>query len=309
MEHPEIMAALAPVDGVRGTWKWMLSEGNHGYGLVPWVSNIMYWDQLGSYPNVAQACGDPIFTPALVRWEAIENDVTKIPVVKVVLISAFGAGNDYWPGTVLLNTSVFDDDETNDPWDNFVVTGEFELPVWAVTPIPEEDAMSWAKHSNIYWDSLPETWRVTQIFSDMEHGSYDAHGELIPCILDDITVSHWQFGSGVACDCGLEADIELLTEREWTGSYFPFERNELNERFFIVWDWGFTRYLRATANLHELEANNIRNESLQCLSFWVSSQSPFWATQPSSEWIPVSERKLSTPLTSSQLSLDFSTVA
>lgn len=306
MEHTAVMAELAKIDGARGTWSWMLEKGNRGYGLVPWVSNPLWWDQYDQIYSVTGNIAQPIFTPAIVEWRApedVDNEWwevanTALPYVAVQACATFGSYtlDEGGPiGTAALNIIDYwhrDDDSHDFSW--------FGLPLWQITPIDEQMAWNWSECFNQYWSDHPETRLIPFLSGNgMEHGEYEIDGETYVCAFDD----------GQDCTCGLDHDMSVLYQRAYQGWYFPTYRdpNDTAQEFWTAWDWGLNRYIQATSALHELV--RAEGESYPCLSSWVSSQSPFSDTRPSSAWTHVAEPESSTHSTSSQPSLDFSTAA
>lgn len=302
MEWAAAMQAIRPVDGVRGTWSWMLQEGNHGYGLVPWISNPMWWDQFDQIYEVApQIDGRPIFTPGIVEWHSpVNNDMWETVVDTSVPNLAVSA-------CALLGTDIFESGATGTLGLNMVNYWEsrameyswFGLPVWQVTPIDEDTAHKWSDWFYTHWNQYPELLELPHLSGwGPSHRHVEVDGDEVLCDAD----------SGQECICGVEWEWDALDSRSQQGWYFPAERitNDPNpDPFWTVWDWGLDRYIRATAAIHELVA--AEGENYPCLSSWVLSQSPFLATQPSNAWTWIAEGKSSDLSMSSQLFLDFST--
>ncbi len=306
MEHADIMEVLAPVEMGRGTWKWMLEEGNFGYGLVPWVSNVTYRDELGYYGHLSDTIDMPIYTPALVRWwSPINSSIytisdTEIPYVAVEIDTAFGFITVDAFGTLEMNGL---DGMSYENWETLTTSGLAALPIWCVTPIAQEEYECWMNEFKTFWQRFPETDNIPFIHSEMEHNYVinDANEE-IECPsqtwFPDYTVPLRE--EPPDCSCGIEDDIDLLIKRLYSGSYFPRDRIYSEDNFFDVWDWAFERYLNAIKAInHTVNENIHETEKFICLSSWAWSQSPFSVTSGSSDYHHIAERELSTPSMSS----------
>ena len=296
-----ILRELGPVDGVRGTWSRMLEPGRRGHGLVPWIADLGWWDQVYNTTDVTQ--DQPILLPAIVEWSAptlqeLHEMDMGFPWVRVRKLTAFGSDGDYMRHGYIQMVCPDDDcmewiydvnsqiiDKYEDDPDRRILYG---LPVWSVTPIDDEYARHWAKILKTHWDQFSETTYIPYLSSDRFMGCaifYDNEGY---CSLEQ------------PCDaCAAYQDAEqLLCDRITDTTYWP---DQFDDQFAETWKWAVTRWVHAWTRLATTR------EDYECPSFWVSSHSPYSGTRRSDALAREIERASSMPSTSSQLSLEFST--
>jgi hypothetical protein len=220
------LTVLRASDGVRRTWQRMLEPGAAGSGIMPWVSNIGWWD-VGGYRTTDMTFGSPILTPAFVEWHApTEKDIRhyNLPYPFVVLTQLAFVGSvhsDMWE--LLWNNAEWctprdgdgDGDGDGVIGSELIALHGVAVPVWSVNPIEAELVDDWRNTAQKQWDAH---WELTLIDSLSANGDNhwpvtDADGNEHPCNAYENYPSE--------CDCGVAAGEQLLDENMEAGVYMP----------------------------------------------------------------------------------------
>jgi hypothetical protein len=88
---------LFAVDGVRCTWQSMLKPGASGRGIMPWVSELAWWDCEYTVSDLTN--GAPTLTPAFISWRAPtakEIFHWSLPYPFLIVTSASYVGYNDW---------------------------------------------------------------------------------------------------------------------------------------------------------------------------------------------------------------------
>jgi hypothetical protein len=285
---------LQPIDGVRGTWKWMLEHGSTGYGLMPYICDVNYWDNCWSVWQVTH--GEPLVLPALVEWVAPELEAFHHFEAPVPLVHINGGR---WPG---------DDHEFGTSWMNFAYDEECSIrnqctvaaaPVWSITPINVDTYLAW---ENLFKDMFRHVdgHVVASILHDDEgwhHEYVDQYGKEQDC--DDIRYQLVD-GEPVGCQCGLEQEQQRVADLIYSGALWPAPF-DLPGDFLNTWSWTTQRWASAWNAIwqHQNIIESTR-EGEPCLSSWASSRSPYCRTLDSDALTLEIERLSLIPLTNSQ---------
>jgi hypothetical protein len=286
--------ALKPIDGARGTWSWMLEEGNHGYGLVPMIVDMEWWDQATHTWLVSK--DEPYIYPAFITWEATtcfdyDHCEEEIPMLSVTSGSWLGSDADYH--CMAIHTFLLDEECF------FNSAGEitpFYVPVWAVTPIDENEWIRWANQFSTM-HSRVDGWLIDSFLSEDSgwHGEYinpvtgsqdECQGILVETINTD------------DCPCGLSKAQEQLVNDIYSGALWP---TDLDNEFKDVWRWTVSRWLNGWNNI------NMLRKDPNCPYSLAWSRSPYSRMLDSEDLAHENERLCSIPLMSSVLSQESST--
>lgn len=276
---------LDSIDGVRGTWSWMLESGNHGYGLIPFIVDLEYWDLSLSTSSITKDA--PVVVPAFVRWD-----------------SNYSLGNldrdeIHYPGPLIRVTEFSTPFNGADPWvfiANFAEADPYEpdfaIPVWSVTPVDENFVNKWAPVFKDKWSKEINSAALSLLLADAPHEYTDYNNKEYNCYV-----------SSNNCVCGLQEEIESLdktiysTNNLWVPTDYEFEQ---------VWSWTISRWVRAWNEIGKLSAH-LRERNDQCLYSLVSWHSPYSRILDSEDLMTEIERMSLTHSTSFQHSLESST--
>jgi hypothetical protein len=285
--------ALKPIDGARGTWSWMLEEGNRGCGLVPMITDVEYWDVVGNTWTLTK--NQPYIYPAFISWQApncfdYEHCTEGIPVLKVTGGSWLGDDSEYHSmilHTFLLDEYCYCNSHGPDPC--------FYVPVWFVTPLDEDAWTQWSTQFSALHSKIGG-WLIDSIVSDDYgwHGQYiNAKGESIEC-----ESSPDEHSDSDSCPCGLHrAQDQMIIDLE-SGALWP---KDLDDQFKDVWRWTVSRWLSGWNSINDLS----RRED--CPYSLASSHSPYSRTLDSDDLAQEKERLCSIPFMSSVHSPEYST--
>jgi len=285
------MERLLLIDGRRATWSRMLDTQLSGHGLVPWVSDIEWWDQVYSTKHLTG--GEPTLLPAIVRWYAPSEEDEKyfdfaLPhvVTNDRLITAFANSIDIshlLAHNTASNYDMYHPVEADQPR---------AIPLWAVTPIDDDIADYWSSLMSKHWSRFPEIEAINYFYSDYE-ACPDETGQ---CAYSPYGSYNRSPDPWFCHDCALHNHhIETVIENIQTNAYFP----DLPDPFPQTWKWAINRYIRGWISVNELD------EEHPCQYSWASWLSPYWDTPRYGDWTTEIERASSIPLTSSQLCLEF----
>jgi hypothetical protein len=286
--------ALQSIDGARGTWSWMLEEGNHGYGLVPMIADIDYWDQTTQTWLLTK--NQPCIYPAFIYWEATTGDdydhcEEDVPVLSVVGGKWLGDDSDYH--SMAVHTFLLDEECY---FNSRGQVSPFFVPVWSVTPVDEETWLRWSdqfskRHSHV------EGWVIDSVLADGSdwHGEYDEPNTEKQIQCDGY---HPDIESGLSCPCGLELAQRSIANDIYSGALWP---TDLDDEFKDVWRWTVSRWLNGWNNI------NILGKDSRCQYSLASSHSPYSHTLDSDDLAHENERLCLIPSTNSALSPEYST--
>jgi len=297
-EHRKVfMERLSLIDGRRATWTRMLDDGRSGHGLVPWVSNVDWWDQISYVSHLTD--NTPDLSPAFVQWRAPTTDEAEhfsdvdfpFVVAEDEFIAAFSSDLDICHPLAFNTGNNYDYHPAE--------TGQLRaIPLWAVTPIDEEFYHEWLRLSNEHWRSFPELEVIQYLYTDFESECTDDTGECFNSPYHPngyITYPDLPDNRDFCGRCALFQDhVERLRVTLTDRLYFP----NLPEPFLDVWKWGVHRYIDGWYTINEYL------EEFPCPYSWASWLSPYLGTQHFGDLTIEKERASSIPSTSFQLSLE-----
>jgi hypothetical protein len=283
---------LGPIDGVRGTWSWMFTQGNHGYALAPFIVDLEWWDQVHRCHTLTK--GQPEVLPAFVEWQVPAGNVydhygVDVPIAEIT------------DGTYPLSEQLELECTYHFASYNFIIDEEcFEasnaefmlptLPLWALTPIDEDTYKKWSQAFQPKYNELDD-----YVISSIQADGYGYHGEYInPSTFTPEQCEGYEYEGTGNCDCGLAGaqheQENLIYERKlWV---IP------DDDFLPVWNWTVSRWAQGWNAIRH--ASNNKKEDPFCLSSLVSSHSPYSRTLDSDDLTQEIARLSSIPLTSSQ---------
>jgi len=295
-EHRSVfMERLSLIDGRRATWTRMLDDGRSGHGLIPWVSNVDWWDQISDTASLTW--NKPDLSPGFVQWRApTEDDVTYFAdvdfpfvVVEDEHLYAFNTNEDICH-PMLVNCA------NNEEYWPVEVGHKRAFPLWAVTPIDEDYYYEWKNISFHHWRTFPELRVIPYLYTDFDE--CDASDQCFNSLnyMDRAYIhTHRPDEINYCYRCDMQAqDIERLGVTMTDRLYFP----NLPEPFPDVWKWGVHRYIDGWYTVNEYL------EEFPCRSSWASLLSPYSDTQHFGDLTIEKERASSIPSTSFQLSLE-----
>ena len=266
----QCMIRLRTIDGVRRTWQRMLEPGAAGSGIMPWVSNLEYWDQ-SFLPSDQHT---PILTPAFIEWKAptkadIEHRRLPYPFVIVHNATFVGSRNWIWP-SVTMNSDLCGEDDCEVCEDSFredagmLSEHGFPVPLWSVNPIESHLVDEWRHVAVKHWDAHPELRQLGDLSSEsMNHYAVlEANGEETQCPADpDGDGDYWM----QECICGTAIEQKLLDENMCEGVYFP----PIDDGFQPTWERTVGRWTLGWNAISQIGGN-------ACLSSSVQQLSPFY---------------------------------
>ena len=240
-----------------GTWDWMLTHGSRGYGVIPWVSDLVCTCCWGRVSNATS--GNPWLTPAFVTWESIIDANGKVPGY---IIDKFVESDDDNPlifPTVAITSMLFMDSNDMhgitrhrnlyiDPDDYFEFSENIwkDDPiqalahVWTVTPIDEQYYRAWKNDMRTTYHAHSCLSFANSVECNSEHQvttiqDTDGVWEEIQCeggVLNPVT-GRWESN----CICGKsEAETELA---ELEG--YDFAEDIYNHRNIWQSTWNYAR--------------------------------------------------------------------
>lgn len=288
--HEIFNEVLKPVDGIRGTWSWMLEKGNHGYGIVPFIVDVEYWDQI--YHTIDVTKGSPEVLPAFVEWVAPVEDTYAhlegaIPVVEIV--GGWWLDNDSdLHQNMAFNNWWLDDHCYYESGGSLAAMA----PVWSVTPISEDICAEWMNAFAGQAVGRFDPYISSTFLSDSDdcHGEYyDEYGRTLLC----------QGNLGEAdrkCPCGLEQAQIDVHNAIYDKSLWVDPGSEFRD----VWKWTVTRWLDGWQAMNTF-AHTVNKEDPLCPSSLVSLRSPYFRTLAFDALAREKERLSSIPSMSSPL--------
>lgn len=290
--HEIFHEVLKPIDGIRGTWSWMLEEGNHGYGIVPFIVDVEYWDQVHSTIDVTK--DKPEVLPAFVEWVAPNENTYAhlegaIPVVEIVGGWWLDNDADYCQNMAFYNWWL---DEYCHDENNLNIASL--APVWSVTPISEDTCNKWmSAFAEQAAKSKFDSYVSSTIIADNDdyHRGYEygENGLWIQC-------PGYSSNHNEKCPCGLEQAQEDTHNAIYDKSLWV----DLGPEFHDVWKWTITRWLDGWQAMNTF-AHTVNTEDPLCPSSLVSLRSPYFRTLASDVLAQEKERLLLIPSTSSPL--------
>jgi hypothetical protein len=266
--HQVMTDVLSEIDGVRGTWSWMLEPGNHGYGLVPFLTNIEQDGWRGTVSSVT--FDEPLLLPAFIQWQAPDVDTyaqheTPFPVVKINGGAWLGKNG---PLDNFARLTFTEDDEMYEMYDGDI--HDYACPVWSVTPIDEEFCVKWSEQFISSFESV-DAWLLDYVLctNEIPHGSFvnPVTGLEEACIgygPDDVEYNCW---------CGAQGAVQESVDRIAEGSLWV----PTDDQFDQIWSWTVNRWVRAWSSLCAYAEHNKETEPT-CLYSSVSSRSPYFRT-------------------------------
>jgi hypothetical protein len=270
----QCMDRLRGVDGVRRTWQRMLEPGAAGSGVIPWVSDLAYWDQVYTTSHVTY--GTPVLTPAFVEWRSptpddIEHRKLPYPFVIVHQADFVGSNNWSWP-SAMMNGTICDDDDCAERMDAYYADPDmlsahgFAVPLWSVNPIESRLADDWRDVAVKHWDAHHEIRQLGELSSESEsHNTIiDSQGRTSECPSSPYGESpddYWMR----ECVCGVQQEQELLDANMHAGVYFP----PLGAGFQPTWERTVGRWTIGWNEISQIGGN-------ECLSSSVQQLSPFY---------------------------------
>lgn len=274
---------LKPIDGIRGTWSWMLEDGNKGFGIVPFIVDVDWWDQTGRTSDMTK--DQPEVLPAFVTWEApsasLYNHVGHAMPVVEITGGSWLTDDCYYP--VMGQQNWWFDEECYYQNDNLISFS----PVWSVTPIDQDSYVQWAEafesKRKLVDTLLLESIVLNQEGYHLEY--YDEHDQLQEC-------DGYPLALGEKCPCGLEEAQEQVTraiydKKWWTNPGLEFEN---------VWKWTINRWLDGW---QAINTTALSKEDPFCLYSSASLLSPYFRTLRSDVLAREKERLSLTHSTSS----------
>lgn len=252
------MAVLRATDGVRRTWQRMLEPGAAGSGIMPWVSNVGWWD-VGGYRTTDMTFGAPILTPAFVEWRApTEEDISHfdLPYPFVMLTRLTFVGSDrseIWEplGNNAESCEICDDLHGSEIMEEHGVA----VPVWSVNPIETALVDDWCKVAQKQWDANWELSLIDYLSGNMDHHwpVTDANGIETECAAEENYVSE--------CNCGVADGEALLDANLEAGAYMPNL-----DGFLPTWERTVGRWTLGWFEIHRINGNKALRQSVVRLS-------------------------------------------
>ena len=273
-----------------GTWEWMTTPGESGYGLMPWVS-LIDCHCGGHEHNKPHAVADYVWvTPALVTWSSFLNDDGE-PRAELCWFERFHDDEVLLAAPMVFITSVLffeqDDFDANTRLWNMLPPegGEWYAdydpkrgpsglaPVCNVVPIDYD-------YYNTWFYDLDTAFNRYGVETSYAVNCNADHGTYIDGCAEEVCDPYKQVGDKYVynCLCSIESD----RDEALSSNYHDYTSYVVNERavFDRTWAYAQDRLISGWTTIHNLGKDDTCFRSLE------QRLSPFWESNGPATWAP-----------------------